>query len=81
MSEGQKRNRCKGVMEKEEKKPDLVVIEKSSLLCFRNNLYDKQGFFAKLWKFQIETVELKFQMETSWAEYTKHLRNNLNCTT
>lgn len=67
-------------MEKDEKKPDPVVIEILSLLYCRNNLYDKRGLFAQLWKFQIESVELKFQIETSWAEYTKHLGNKLNCT-
>lgn len=45
MTEGHKKNKRKGVMEKEEKKPDLGMIEISSL---KNNLYDKQELFAKL---------------------------------
>lgn len=68
-------------MEKEQEKPDLGVTDTSSLLYLKNNLCNKKGLFAKLWKLQIETTELKFHTERNWAEYTEHLRNNLNCTT
>ena len=43
-------------MERNRKKPDLRVIEKSCSFSLKNKVCDKQGLFLELWKFQIETV-------------------------